>query len=89
MLVDVVTEHSEVGLTTGNYAVAIPVALYLVGLWFVRDRFALIGMARSSLLVFAALILIAPLLFSFTGVAALTALSVFVRSCLNQRKAAF
>ena len=86
VLVDIVTEHSVVDLTTGNYAVAIPIALYLAGLWFVRDRFTLNGVAWYPLLIFAALILIAPLFSSIIGVAGLTALCVFVRSCMTQKK---
>ena len=80
VLVDVVTDHTEVSRAVGNYAVAIPVALYLMGLWFVRDRFLLKGAARLVLPMFAVLILAMPLLFGVKGIAVLTALCVFIRN---------
>lgn len=80
VLVDVVSQHAKTSLRTGLFAVAVPVALYLAGLWFVRDRFALKGAKHCVLLVFAGLILLAPLVVNLEGVAILTALSVWVRS---------
>lgn len=89
VLVDVVSGHAEVSLKVGDYAVAVPVALYLLGLWFVRDRFYLDGMARHVLPAFAALVLLVPLQpLALEGVAGLLALSVFVRSMLAEREAA-
>ena len=73
----------------GDYAVAVPVALYLLGLWFVRDRFYFGGAARHLLPAFAALVLLVPLQpFALEGVAGLLAVSVFVRSMLTGREAA-
>jgi low temperature requirement A protein (LtrA) len=46
VLVDIATGHAEAAPIVGDYAVAIPVASYLVGLWFVRDRFSFGGPAR-------------------------------------------
>ncbi len=43
VLVDVLAGESEATLRTGYLAVGIPIALYLFGLWFVRDRFCLVG----------------------------------------------
>lgn len=80
VLIDVVTHHAEIGILTGDYAVAIPVALYLIGLWFVRDRFILQGWARYSLVFFAIAILAVPPLAGLEGIAVLTALSIPVRS---------
>ncbi len=56
VLIDVLTEHAEVGLRTGAIAVAIPLALYLAGLWFIRDRFLAGGRRRHVLLIGAAAI---------------------------------
>lgn len=55
VLVDVLTGHSKVSLAVGDAAVAIPVALYMAGLWLVRDRFLFNGW-RFWLLPAAALI---------------------------------
>ena len=85
VLVDIVTGHSDVSLLTGDYAVAIPVAVYMVGLWFVRDRFCLDGIASATLLVFAPLVLLIPLVAGLEGIAVLTVLSVLVRNGLASR----
>lgn len=62
VLVDIIEGHSNASLRTGDLAVGIPVALYLFGLWFVRDRFCLSGYSKwllpagaSSILAVAAL----------------------------------
>ncbi len=86
VLADIVTDHAEVGLLVGNYAVAIPVALHLLGLRFVRDRFALNSAAQYVLPVFAVLILVVPLLLGLKGIAALAVLCVFVRNYMTQQK---
>ncbi len=89
VVVDIVSGHAQVLLKVGNYAVAVPVALYLLGLWFVRDRFYFDGMARYALPAFAVLILLVPLQpLALEGVAGLLAVSVFVRSRLTGREAA-
>ena len=89
VLVDVVSGHAQVSPKVGNYAVAVPVALYLLGLWFVRDRLYFDSTARHVLPAFAALILLVPLQpLALEGVAGLLALSVFVRSMLAEREAA-
>ena len=85
VLVDVVTNHAKVGLLVGVFAVAVPVALYLIGLWFVRDRFVFAGAAQSALPVFALLIVLAPLTpLGLEGVAALVVLCVLVRNGLSR-----
>ncbi len=83
VLVDVVAGHAEVSLLVGNYAVGIPVAIYMLSLWFVRDRFGLTGSARFVLPVFAMLVLLAPFTpVALEGIAAMTTLSVLVRNYL-------
>jgi len=89
VVVDIVSGHAQVLLKVGNYAVAVPVALYLLGLWFVRDRFYFDGAARHVLPAFAALVLLVPLQpLALEGVAGLLAVSVFIRSRLTGREAA-
>jgi low temperature requirement protein LtrA len=79
-LVDIVSGHGDMPLLAGDYAVAIPVALYMLGLWFVRDRFTQRGRTTFVLPVFALLVLVAPPFLALQGVAALTVLSVIVRN---------
>lgn len=85
VLVDIVTDHAEVSLLTGDYAVAIPVAAYMLGLWFVRDRFCLEGIATAVLPTFAVLVLLAPLVLGLEGIAVLTVLSVITRNLIAAR----
>ena len=82
MLIDIVTGHAHIALLIGNYAVAVPVAVFLFGLWLVRDRFALNKRRRHVLPIFAVLILVAPPFLGLEGVTAVTAISVWLRSCL-------
>ncbi|NUB42910.1 low temperature requirement protein A [Fertoebacter nigrum] len=62
VLVDVLTDHAKVGLFAGDVAVAVPLALYLAGLWIVRDRLLLTGARRALLPVAGALLLVTPFL---------------------------
>ncbi|MDI5933391.1 low temperature requirement protein A [Halomonas kalidii] len=78
-LVDIVSGHAEAPLLVGDYAVAVPVAIYFLGIWFVRDRVALSAPAVWVLPAFAGLILVVPLLFGLEGIAAVAALTVYVR----------
>lgn len=78
--VDVAVDQAEISVLVSNYAIAIPVALYLAGLWLVRDRFTFNGAAQYVLPVFAGLILIVPFLLSLAGVAALMVLCAFARN---------
>ncbi|WP_440408653.1 low temperature requirement protein A [Neorhizobium petrolearium] len=85
-LVDIITHHSDVPLLVGDYAVAIPVAIYYASLWFVRDRFACRGFSRYALLIFGLLGLVAPAIgLGLEGIAATTALGVIVRNWLAGR----
>ncbi|WP_018690418.1 low temperature requirement protein A [Ahrensia kielensis] len=85
VLVDVISGHAKASLLVGDYPVGIPVAIYMLGLWFVRDRFCLTGNAKLVLPIFAVLVLLAPLTpLALEGIAAMTALSVLVRNYLAQ-----
>ena len=86
VLVEIVAGHAEVPILVGDYAVAIPVALYLLGLWFVRDRFHQAGAARFVLPAFAALVLLTASL-SLELIALVTVLAVIVRSFMVRRPA--
>ncbi len=57
VLIDILSQKSKVGLRTGDIAVAVPVALYFAGLWFVRDRFQSSFVTRYALLAGAAAVL--------------------------------
>lgn len=85
VLVDVISGHAKASLLVGDYAVGIPVAIYMLGLWFVRDHFCLTGNAKLVLPIFAVLVLLAPLTpLALEGIAAMTALSVLVRNYMAQ-----
>lgn len=84
VLVDVITGHAKVSLLSGDYAVAIPVVLFLGGLWLVRDQFVCTGRAMLVLPACAVLVLVAPITgLGLEGVAAATALSAMLRSWLT------
>lgn len=87
VLVDIVSGHSTISLLAGDYAVAVPAAIYLLALWFVRDRFVLGGTWHGVLPVFAALVLLAPLVFGLEAVAAVLALCVVVRTMASRKNA--
>lgn len=79
--VDIVAGHAKVSLLAGEYAVAIPVAMFMLGLWFVRDRFYADRAVHFVLPIFSAFVLLAPFTpFALETIAALTAISVIVRS---------
>ena len=83
VLTEVLTHHAEVGLHAGDLAVAIPLAIYLAAIWFVRDRYlAALGMQRYTLLLGALTILSASLLLpaGLEIIAALAVAFVSVRS---------
>ncbi|MEI8614841.1 low temperature requirement protein A [Shewanella sp. PP-He15 brown] len=80
VIVDIITHHSKMSMLVGDFTVAISVAIYMCGLWFVRDRFALQGKLKHILLLFSAMIVIVPPFLGIEGIALLTLLSVIVRS---------
>lgn len=59
---DVVTHHSEIDATAASRWASLPVALYLFGLWFIRDRFRDGLLRQHVLLVVAGLIVVMALL---------------------------
>ncbi len=83
VLVDVKTDHASIGELAGNYAVAVPVALFFVGLWFVRERFLFSGSSRFLLPAFALAVLVAPLALGLAGVAVLTVLAAVWRTSVS------
>ena len=87
VLVDVLTGHAEVPVRVGDMAVGIPLAIYMLGLWFIRDRFVLTGPARMMLPLFAVLVLIAALWMpaSLESMALLSAGAVYVRAVFATR----
>jgi low temperature requirement protein LtrA len=86
VMVDVATHHAEIGPLAGHLSVAVPVALYMAGLWFVRDRFTLVGPARSALPVAALMVVVAAFLpFAMEAVAAICVAAVIVRRMLAGR----
>jgi len=86
VLVDIITDHAKVPLIVGDYAVAVPVALYLAGLWLVRDRVVLQGAGRFVLPAFAVVVLLVPLVLALEGIALAMVLCVIVRSHLACRE---
>ncbi|MDN5789065.1 low temperature requirement protein A [Pseudorhodobacter sp.] len=81
VLVDVVTGHAAISLLGGDYAVAVPLVLYLLILWLVRDRYCLQGPSRFVLPGFAVLALAMPALgLGLEGVAAALVGAVIARS---------
>ncbi len=88
VVVDIAAHHAEVSVRTGHYAVAVPVALFMTGLWLVRDRFGLAEPARLVLPAFALILLAVPLTpFGLEGTALMTLLAVLVRSNLARAAA--
>ncbi|MHA3793110.1 low temperature requirement protein A [Sphingomonas sp. YL-JM2C] len=86
VLVDIVAGHAHVPLRVGDMAVAIPLALYMAGLWLVRDRFVLAGPAGLVLPLFALAIVALPFAFpALEAIAALAALAAAVRARLGHR----
>ncbi len=55
VFVDIFTDHAKIGVSTAGQAVAIPLILYLISLWFVRERFVLSGASKWVLPLFAVL----------------------------------
>ncbi|QJR80155.1 low temperature requirement protein A [Alteromonas pelagimontana] len=80
--VDILAGHSTTSILIAHYAVAIPIAAYFGGIWFVRDRYVLGSAAKGILPLFACLIIISPPLVGLGGVACLTVMSVYLRNHL-------
>ena len=81
VVVEVATHHAHISAIAGNYAIAIPVALYCSGLWLVRDRFALTGAGKMVLPAFALVLLVLPWLpFGLEAIAVAIVFCVVLRS---------
>ena len=79
--VEIATHHAHVAPIVGNYAIAIPVAIYCSGLWLVRDRYALVGPGRMVLPIFAVAMLVLPLIpFGLEAIAIALVICVILRS---------
>lgn len=59
--VEVAMHSARVAPIVANYAIAVPVAIYMAGLWFVRDRFAFRQTARFVLPLFAVITILVAL----------------------------
>jgi len=81
VMVDVATDHAEIGMDTALLSVGIPLALYVFGIWLTRDRQLMPGLSHLVLLAFAGLILLATFLdLGLWPLAALTIFCVVVRN---------
>jgi low temperature requirement protein LtrA len=82
VVVDVFAGKGHPPLFQSDLAVAVPLAIYLAALWFVRDRSVLTGAGRHVLLPFALAVLAAGWAgaFALPVMAMLAAASVFARS---------
>ncbi len=84
VLVEILTGHSKIGIRAGDLAVAIPLGIYFLALWLVRDRFELHGIARWVLPVFAAAVIALPFAFpALEAIAALAVAAVAIRAALS------
>lgn len=86
VLVDIFAGKAEVGIVIGDYAVGIPLALFMFGLWLVRDRHLIDGVGRHVLLIFAGVTLASlaiPIVLE--GLATLAILAVVVREWVVRR----
>jgi len=78
--VDIATQHAAVGAYAGHWAVALPVALYVTGLWLVRDRVILRYRAHWLLPLMALVIAVSPLALGSEAVAVVLVLTVWLRN---------
>jgi low temperature requirement protein LtrA len=86
VLVEILTGHSKIGIQAGDLAVAIPLGIYFLALWLVRDRFELHGAACWVLPVFAAAVIALPFAFpALEAIAALAVAAVAIRATLAAR----
>ncbi|MBD3730799.1 MAG: low temperature requirement protein A [Sphingomonadales bacterium] len=84
VLVDIVSGHANLPVQVGDFAVAWPLAAYLLGLWFVRDRMVCSGSMRWVLPAFACLIALVPLVIpALEVIAALAVASLVARYLLR------
>lgn len=78
--VDIATHHASVAEQVGHWAVALPVAMYLAGIWFVRDR-SITHFCAHWLLPFMALVIaVSPLWLGSEVVAIMLVVTVWWRN---------
>jgi len=81
--VDAATGHGSAGILAASYAVAVPVAIYLAGLWLVRDHWVLKRSGRYVLPACAVIVLLLPTVhFSLEGITVALILAAVLRSRL-------
>lgn len=89
VLIDIVTGRAHITLQAGDLAVALPLAAYMLGLWFVRDRLVLKGPVRWILPIFAIVIAGLPLIFAaLEAIAGLLVAATMARSILHGKRPA-
>ena len=89
VLVDTLSGEAKTTVQQGDLAVAIPLAIYMMGLWFVRDRLTISGAAQWVLPVFALALCALPFAFpALEVIAALSVGAVILRALLIKRMAA-
>lgn len=78
---EVATGHADIGYRIASYAIAIPVAIYLLTLWLVRDQFCMVGWRRWILPSAALLIGVVPAMIeeALLEIAILAVLTVALR----------
>jgi hypothetical protein len=80
VLVDREAGSSSISNTLALYAICVPISMYVLGIWLIRDLFLLNGISRLILPGFALLILLTPLFLSLEIVAVLTIGCVLLRN---------
>lgn len=80
VMIDVATHHSSVNSLMAYFAISIPVSVYMLGLWLVRDRYVFNGVAKLTLPFIAILIALSAFLQVLECVAFLAVLAVVLRN---------
>ena len=80
LMVDVVSHEAHVSLVLAQMSIAIPVAVYFLGLWLVRDRYVLSETGLLALPVMSVLVLFAGWLLPLEAVSLLTVATIIWRS---------
>ena len=89
MLIDIINRKSALSIAMGDLAGALPLAIYALGLWAVRDRFHMRGPAKWVIPMLALTIIGLPFLFPALEVIAVVFVTlVVVRVCGARRAAA-
>ena len=86
---EIATGQANVSALVGNVAVGLPVALYVFGLWLVRDRLLMQGAIRFVMPALAALMLLLTCLFGMEVLIVLLPLTVWLRHWACRRSLVF